>query len=376
MIIWVKEVADRVTVKKVRAFVNNDAIIEPFVDMEAVGPEDCIIVSKTDNAIPSSFFVNAVIVYEDVFEAVTKNILEEVAYNYDYYYLKNALSASQNENIDTIITGSSYGIFGIDCKQLPSAVNLSLISQDMFYSIKGIYKACTLNKNIRNIVLCCSYYFFYSDLSKTQNPGELQRISKVYHPLYGDMHNCKLLPPKRNILFSSNIFDIDGIVDLYAKGKYEKSYFGNEYSRRDYATRIWEDKSKDWSELNEIEREQAGIRRAALHNKNNRWKAAFNENKQLFHELSCFCMSRDIELLVVVVPATKYYRTALCKEFREDFFEVLNEADGIVGLLDSFEDPSFSDGDFNDMDHLSESGAEKLTSAIAELLQLPVYSRP
>ena len=71
-IIWVKEVADRVTVKKVRAFVNNDAIIEPFVDMEAVGPEDCIIVSKTDNAIPSSFFVNAVIVYEDVFEAVTK----------------------------------------------------------------------------------------------------------------------------------------------------------------------------------------------------------------------------------------------------------------------------------------------------------------
>ena len=41
MIIWVKEVADRVTVKKVRAFVNNDAIIEPFVDMEAVGPEDC-----------------------------------------------------------------------------------------------------------------------------------------------------------------------------------------------------------------------------------------------------------------------------------------------------------------------------------------------
>ena len=72
MIIWVKEVADRVTVKKVRAFVNNDAIIEPFVDMEAVGPGDCIIVSKTDNAIPSSFFVNAVIVYEDVFEAVTK----------------------------------------------------------------------------------------------------------------------------------------------------------------------------------------------------------------------------------------------------------------------------------------------------------------
>lgn len=100
--------------------------------------------------------------------------------------------------------------------------------QDLYYSVRGIYKVCKENKNIKNIVLCCSYYYFFSDLSKAENPGERARISRVYYPLYQDMHNCVLLQPRENILPQSTIFDTENILELFAMQEYKKQYFNRE----------------------------------------------------------------------------------------------------------------------------------------------------
>lgn len=48
------------------------------------------------------------------------------------------MQEAKKDNIDTIISGSSYGLHGMDRSQLTTGVDLSLLSQDLHYSVKGI----------------------------------------------------------------------------------------------------------------------------------------------------------------------------------------------------------------------------------------------
>ena len=51
------------------------------------------------------------------------------------------------------------------------------------------------------------------------------------------------------------------------------------------------------------------------------------------------------------------------------FYSVLDKVDGTVHLLDLVEDSSFDNNfDFNDTDHLSDSGARKLSQMISSIL--------
>lgn len=346
--------------------------IEPLRSLDAVKADDIIVIS---NAADEDFCDNNlsdynVIIYEDFLEKISVNIVQEFRYNYDYYYLKNALCTAQNASITTVISGSSYGLLGIDTSLLSNAVNLSLISQDLYYSLKGIYSIYNINKNIRNIVLCVGYYYFFSDLSKTQNPDEIQRVSKVYDPLYADIHNCSLLPPpSRNILYKSDIFDIQNILDLYTQGEYLKGYFHNERPRKIYATKMWDDKSKEWNQLSIDEKEEAGKRRASLHNKIIKRENSLLENLKHFQDFLRFCDSENINLLLVVTPSTPYYFNHLLPDYKSKFYDILNEIDGIIHLLDLAEDTAFLDEDFIDTDHLNEKGAQKLTQLILNTLQ-------
>ena len=137
-----------------------------------------------------------VIVYESLLEQLSKSISQIYHNNYDYYHLKYALNNSSNSDISTVISGSSYGTYGINLSCIDNAINLSSTSKDLYYSTKLIVQACQNNSNIRNVVLCVGYYCFHSDLSLTQSLDELRRLSIVYYPLLHDAHNCLLLPPK------------------------------------------------------------------------------------------------------------------------------------------------------------------------------------
>lgn len=370
MNIWVKEVPEIFGIENISMWLKKDVLLKPFIgftDVVKIG--DIVIVSKKD----SDFSYNngslvTVIVYEEMLEKIFENILLEYQRNYDYYYLRNALEHAKNEEINTIITGSSYGLFGISSDMLRKEVNLSLTSQDLYYSLKCIYEVWKYNKNIKNIVLCSSYYYFYSDLSRTENKGEILRVSKVYNLLFGDMHNCILLPETESVLYKSEVFDIPKIMELYSMGDYKKSYFTENRLRRFYATRLWDEKTKDWADLDENEKIIAGKKRANLHNKNLGRLVSLDENIRLFNEFTLFCKQNSINLIVVVTPATKYYRNYFNDAFKDVFYNILDEAEGEIHLLDMFEDPFFEDADFNDMDHLSELGADKMTSLILDVL--------
>lgn len=370
MEVYVKE-CSAMNLNTIKPWLKKTIDIKPFISLDAVKINDIVVISNTED---DDFYNNLsdynILVYEEFSEKIISNISQEFQYNYDYYYLKNALSAAADPNITSIISGSSYGSFGIETSLLTNAVNLSLISQDLYYSLEGIYYTCSKNRNIKNIVLCVGYYYFFADLSKTQNTGEIQRVSKVYDPLYGDKHNCYLLPPPpANVLYKSDVFDIQNILDIYTQKECIKGYFHNQRPRKTFATKEWNDKSKEWYQLSINEKEEAAKRRASLHNKSIKRENSLLENVELFQDFLKFCDSEKINLLLVVTPSTPYYLNCLLPDYKSIFYDFLNEVDGVIHLLDLAEDTRFSDEDFNDTDHLNEKGAQKLTQIILNTLQ-------
>lgn len=351
-------------VKLVRNILKADLSIQTIAALDKINVSDVIIMSQKDKSISKEEMNNYNIIFiEDIMSRIQENVWQEISNNYDYYYMKYQLSKAINSQIDTIITGSSYGLFGIKESMLPNAVNLSLASQDLYYSVKGIEYVWNTNKNIKHIIFCVSHYYFYSDLSKTRNDSEIQRIAKVYSPIFDDRHNCYLMPPRKNILYRSDIFDIESVLERTANSFYANGYFNDNAPRCNFATKIWQN-NKSWRDLSYEEKATAGKQRAMSHNSGLNHINSLLVNAILFGKFVQFCKKNNISLTIVIVPASKYYVKHIAPQFKDIFYEVVHSIDSNLKILDYSNDKSFLDEDFNDMDHLSDSGAIKLTNSI------------
>lgn len=300
---------------------------------------------------------------------IAVSIYQEMKCKRDYYYLMMTMNKARNPLIDTVITGSSYGLLGIDENMLTHEVNTSLPSQDLYYSLKAVYKLWEDNPNIKNVVLCCGYYIYHWDLSMVRNSTEQQRISMVYEPIFHDTHNAVLLPPNSSVLPKSHIFDIQKCVEATIRAESTKTYYCSENPRSLWALRLWQDPSKDWIQLSEEERRDAGKKRAIQHNGNTKYVNTLRENTILFHKFISFCTQKKIQVLMVVTPGSKYYCKYLDPVFKEAYYDVLNGTEGTIHLLDLYTDESFGEEDFLDTDHLNDSGAKKMTTMILETLR-------
>lgn len=370
MVVWVKEYLGVFTKRSLAVWLKNDIEIKVFCGFEWIDPFDVIIVSDKDEEIDDSIHNEYnIIIFEETIDEIYKQIINYVNSHYDYYYIKNALDSVKTSEINTIITGSSYGKLGINANEMFKTVNLSLSSQDLYYSLQGIQSACASSNTIKNIVICCGYYYFFSDLSKNKNCEVLSNISKVYVPLFGDeaYHNCFLLAKGESQL-ENPIFNVNSIAEIYGYSLYISGYFNKNKFRNDYALKTWNDKQMDWKELTESERYLGGERRAKAHNRNIKRKMSYKENMIYFNQLIDLCRDKEINILWVVTPVTKYYREYLDKRYKNVFYDTLNRVDGTIHLLDLFEDDNFGVEDFIDADHLSDTGAKKLTKLISETL--------
>lgn len=367
MVVYVKE--DVLSIEKIKHFVRENVILRSYKNGVKLKAEDFLMISRQRKTNDFEVEQKQILIYEDLFEQVLESVIKECNYNFDYYYLKNAILKAEKTAINTVVTGSSYGLFGIEESMLSNAVNLSLASQDLYYSIKGIEAVCNVNSHIKNIVLCCSHYYLFSDLSKSRNSDSIQRMSKVYVPLFGDAHNAFIVPPKSNFLVQSCLFDVQKIMDVYSISQYEEHYFNFNRVRENFALRLWSDKAKNWNQLEDYEKEAAARERALLHNRNKKRDISLSENINMLNELSIFCNQKGINLIIVVAPASKYYVENIWPGFQEIFYETLENIDGVVHLLDLYTDEGFVEEDYIDMDHLSDLGARKVTENILSVLQ-------
>lgn len=303
------------------------------------------------------------------FETYTINIW---IHNYDYYYLQYALQDWDDNTYDTLVVGSSYACFGYNEKMSNGhAKNLSLPSQDLYYASKIIEKCGKKKQSIKNIVIGLRYYSIYSDLSKTENEDELSRISNVYYPLFGDSHNACILPPHMQIK-QSFVWNMQNIIDYFSYNIYvaiSGNYFSNIHERKNFKTVMWDDKSKDWGDLLPEERDCAGYKRACLHNKVINYKESCIENITILNELASWCKKEGINLYACVFPVSKEYNKYQNKQVIEDFWSALAQVKEEIHVLDLNNCDFFEIKDFNDMDHLSASGAEKAITLINEIIR-------
>ncbi|SEL74861.1 hypothetical protein [Paenibacillus sp. OK003] len=104
-------------------------------------------------------------------------------------FLSNAIEECKKPFINEVIVGSSYSMYGMDEKKLNAGViNLSLPSQDIYYSILKAKEVINSNKNIKRCYMGTGYWTFNIDLSKSIK-SKAARIEKVYYPIFGDSNH-------------------------------------------------------------------------------------------------------------------------------------------------------------------------------------------
>ena len=119
---------------------------------------------------------------------------------YDFNYLNNSLNRSYQDDIEAIIVGNSYSLVGIEEQLLDkNCINLSMHSQDLYYSYQLAKKSITKNKNIKQCIIGISYYVLCHDLSKCGSLYSRNMVENVYYPLLKDKHNSmvKIVPTQK-----------------------------------------------------------------------------------------------------------------------------------------------------------------------------------
>ena len=103
--------------------------------------------------------------------------------NYEFFYLDSMHYICENREIDTIITGLSYGMDGIDAEQLSfPSLNFSMRAQDLYYDFLHAQYAVKKNKGkIKRCIITLGLYSLHYDLSLSSNKF---KCIKIYEPLF------------------------------------------------------------------------------------------------------------------------------------------------------------------------------------------------
>lgn len=291
--------------------------------------------------------------------------------NYDYSYLSNSLIESIQGDAKAIIVGNSYPLVGIEEQLLSkNTINLSMHSQDLYYSYELAKKSISQNKNIKQCILGISHYVLNHDLSKGESSYSKNMIEKIYYPLLNDVHNyTKTNIPTQQTLndFAADIliksfFDFDKIDYHFRKQIYtnNKTYYNNLNPRN--VNNSFMDYTMD-------EKESIGSNRANQHNKLFKYDNTKSEYANILKEFINFSKRENVELIVVILPTTKYYFNNIKIEYKNDLDNLikhLKDEDG-VKVVD-LRNLDYDDSDFADSDHLNQKGAIKSTKYLNQIL--------
>lgn len=312
-----------------------------------------------------------IIVWENIYEKFYDYSVKKYMENYDFYHLKYSLKKALEPNVESIVVGSSYALFGVEESIINSPfVNLALASQDLYYGTLIGQHVINNNNNIKNVFIGTGYYYFYNDLSLTQG-GELMRIADVYYPIFSDLHNCKELPlSQKTILYEEEMFDVERIVDSFCSAFYEERngrYFiagRDRFELRMVLRGAWNQK---WFELEDNLQEEAAFERANSHNKAIKYVDSYKENVEILNSFVKFCNERKVNVYLLSFPSTKYYKKYLLKDYKESYLSAIKLIDGKLKFIDFNDLDIFNNTDFVDMDHLDRSGAIKISQYINNL---------
>ncbi|CEN76840.1 putative chemotaxis response regulator [[Clostridium] sordellii] len=338
-----------------------------------------LIVSEetVDSNLDFNLYFNDVLYYDKLMNAMFE-ISEKIYYeNYDYNYLLKSLEKCKCENIETLVVGNSYPLTGIDSKLLSNkSENLSISSQDLYYSYKLAKEVINNNENIKRCIIGAGYYLVNHDLSKCKSEYSVNMVKYLYYPILKDKHNSEkvdiieflTLGKVLNNDLIDYIFNLEFLhkhfIDLIYR---ENNGYFNKNLRREMISIL---QGVKLSDINEDEKYRLGEFRASQHNDLSKYTETKKEYNLIFNDFINFLEEKGVEPVIVVFPTTKYYSKFINETYKDEFYKII---DGIkekytVKLVDFSKIDIFEEDDFIDFDHMSESGCIKITHELNKIL--------
>lgn len=306
-----------------------------------------------------------------------KNICQNLysAY-YDYNFLRNELKASKLEDVKNIIVGNSYSLVGVSKNNLSiKTTNLSMSSQDLYYSYKLAKEVISNNTNITRCIIGTGYYIAYHDLSRGESIYSKKMLSYTYKPLLNDIHNAKQLDLKEmftlNDCLNNKLLGL--IFDLYKVEEYISALIYKQYPEYFNEGKLRKNISSDDIDFVEIPFEvkcSMGKERATQHNRLKRYRETYIEFNQILKDFVEYLNKNNVEAIFLIFPCTKYYEKEIDTDYEKDFCNALNKLKNLYQykIIDLSKDTDFDDSDFIDIDHLNEKGCYKLTAKLDKLI--------
>lgn len=361
----------------------------PDINVKCPASENILICDKINlNALENNTLLNNfvnIFIYEDFYEMLI-NAFNNIKFiykerynnNYDYNFLNTRLNLlKKDDSTKILITGLSYALMGLDENLFKyKACNLSLSSQDLYYSYKLSKDIISFNDNIKCCVIGLSYYSLHFDLSLCGEAA--MRINPVYLPLLGDSHNFKTAKesfPNEEYLLSNylnteitQLFNSNEIENIFKNILYEelsKNYFNSDITRESITGTY-----QYIGVSPEFQRDSLGAFRGTHHNNLLVHSHTVDENTTLLGEFLSFLNKRKIQPLLCVFPFTSYYEKYFSKDFSINFYKCINTYKNIYDFtlvdLNNFEEINIMD--FIDADHLNYNGAIKATNIVNQFI--------
>lgn len=308
--------------------------------------------------------------------SISKNIYKQ---NYDYHFLKNELHNAKKEEFNTLIVGNSYPLVGIDKILLKEkAFNLSMHTQDLYYSYKLAKECISVNESIKKCIIGVGYYLTYHDLSRGNSDYSKNMIRNIYMPILNDSHNSDFVEESNNISIEECCYDIVleeifnlQLIQQYLTNIYYNMYptYFNEEKTRESISILGEVKLQNISHEDKL---SLGKQRASSHNSLIKYTKTNYEFSNILKEFLELLRENNVEPIIVAFPSTKYYSVELNEKYSQEFYEIIEEMQKSYKfkLIDFNKFNDFYESDFIDMDHLGEEGCIKVTNYLNELVYI------
>lgn len=294
---------------------------------------------------------------------------------YDYNYLRYSLEKAKKANINGIVVGTSYSMYGIDESMLEGdVVNLSLASQDLYYSYKIAKNIISHNNNIKKCFIGTGFWSFYMDVSKSLDDG-VPRIQNVYYPILLDSHNYEYEGNIKNQTLANYIDD--EIKYIFNISKLDDRF--NEFIFQGYETYFNTSRTKNNNNMlgmNKLvsmsleDKLKVAKIRAGSHNELIKYKETKNENIFILTEFLEYLCNKNIKPIIINFATTRYYFKFISLEHITEYNEVISELSKKYKFefIDLNNYDIFEDDDFVDMDHMSDKGTFKVNEVLNNIL--------
>jgi hypothetical protein len=275
------------------------------------------------------------------------------------YLIKRTYLDKHSSEIETLILGSSHSFYGINPDYFSSrAFNAGYTSQTLNFDFEIIKKYSSKFDRLKTVVVPISYFTLYSRLEDGAEPWRVKNYN-----IYYKIRASKSLANYTEVF--SNRLD----VNL----KRLKSYYVLNIPNVTSSELGWFNKFSTQKKRDIIETgKKAALRHSRDDINSSESTELINDNVLTLNLLIDWCENRNIKVLLLTLPAFETYRQNLKDD---QLSSTINSAQNICKkhenckYLNFLNDARFIEHDFFDADHLSEAGAEKLSTLLNELIK-------